>query len=114
MLKLADQYLSETAIGGGIKFVEGGKDTVQFLMKNYRFDLVFFTGGSVAGREIAKLAAEKLTPTIMEMGGKNPVLIDDLKSKQKLKPLDIAKRIIWSKTVNAGQICVSADYSAKN
>ena len=30
-------------------------------MTNYRFDLVFYTGGNVAGREIAKLAAEKLT-----------------------------------------------------
>ena len=47
----------------------------------------------------------------MEMGGKNPVFVDNFKSNQKLKPIDIAKRILWSKTVNAGQICVSADYS---
>ena len=64
--------------------------------------LSLYTGGNVAGKAIAKLAAEKLTPTVMELGGKNPVFIDDI-HRQSISPLNIAKRLMWSKTVNAGQ-----------
>ncbi|MCW3079177.1 aldehyde dehydrogenase [Segetibacter sp.] len=89
-----------------IAVVEGdGAVVVPKLMNENRFDHVFFTGSIPVGREIAKLAAEKLVPVTLELGGKSPCVIDE--------DADIkvaAKRIVWGKFTNAGQTCVAPDY----
>jgi aldehyde dehydrogenase (NAD+) len=41
----------------------------------------------------------------LELGGKSPVIVDDLKSMK-----DVAKKVAWAKLSNAGQICVAPDY----
>jgi len=74
-------------------------------MEENRFDHVFFTGSIPVGKEIAKMAAPKLVPTTLELGGKSPCIVDD--------DVDIkvaAKRITWGKFTNAGQTCVAPDY----
>jgi aldehyde dehydrogenase (NAD+) len=86
--------------------VEGdGAEVVPQMMNENRFDHVFFTGSIPVGREIAKMAAEKLVPVTLELGGKSPCIVD--------KDADIkvaAKRITWGKFTNAGQTCVAPDY----
>jgi aldehyde dehydrogenase (NAD+) len=75
------------------------------MMNENRFDHVFFTGSIPVGKEIARLAAPKLVPTTLELGGKSPCIIDE--------DVDIkvaAKRIAWGKFTNAGQTCVAPDY----
>ena len=52
-----------------------------------------------------KAAAENLTPVTLELGGKSPVIVDETAN---LKVA--AERIIWGKTLNAGQTCVAPDY----
>ena len=51
------------------------------------------------------LKAPFLTPLTLELGGKNPCIIDDSMSTQL-----IAKRLVWGKFVNAGQTCIAPDY----
>jgi len=51
-------------------------------------------------RIIAKAAAEHLTPLTLELGGKSPVVIDAETTNLKIA----AKRILWGKSVNAGQV----------
>lgn len=86
-------------LGEGIKIVPA-------LMENFRFDHVFFTGSAGVGKIIAKMAAEKLTPITLELGGKSPVIVD------KTANIRIAaKRIVFGKWVNAGQTCVAPDYA---
>lgn len=54
---------------------------------------------------IAKKAAETLTPVTLELGGKNPAFVT--------KNADLrlaARRLLWGKTLNAGQVCVSQNY----
>lgn len=86
--------------------VEGeGSLVVPQLMNENRFDHVFFTGSITVGRQIAILAAEKLIPVVLELGGKSPCVVDE--------SADIkvaAKRITWGKFTNAGQTCVAPDY----
>ncbi|KAF9047766.1 Aldehyde/histidinol dehydrogenase [Panaeolus papilionaceus] len=56
-------------------------------------------------RDYQAAAAKHLTPVFLELGGKSPVIVDstcDLKTT--------AKRLLWGKTVNAGQTCVAPDY----
>ncbi len=100
------KMISETFSKEYITIVEGeGAEVVPQLMNENRFDHVFFTGSITVGKEIAKLAAEKLIQTTLELGGKSPCIVD--------KEVNIkvaAQRIIWGKFTNAGQTCVAPDY----
>jgi len=86
--------------------IEGnGAEVVPQLINNFRFDHIFFTGGTAIGKEVAMLAAKELVPVTLELGGKSPCIVD--------KDADItiaAKRIVWGKFTNAGQTCVAPDY----
>lgn len=87
-----------------IAVVEGGVDVSKSLLEN-KFDYIFYTGSSVIGRNVMKAAAEHLTPVTLELGGKNPCIVD------KDINLDVAaRRIVWGKLYNAGQTCVAPDY----
>ncbi|MGK0367381.1 MAG: aldehyde dehydrogenase (NAD+) [Thermoproteota archaeon] len=84
--------------------VEGAVKETQELLKE-KFDHIFFTGSTQVGKEIMKAASEFLTPVTLELGGKSPCIVD--------KDINIAvtaKRIIWGKTINAGQTCIAPDY----
>lgn len=86
--------------------IEGnGAEIIPQLANNFRFDHIFFTGGTAVGKEIAAMAAKQLVPITLELGGKSPCIVD--------KNVDIkvaAKRIVWGKYTNAGQTCVAPDY----
>lgn len=87
-----------------IKVVEGGAETTQSLI-NSDVDYIFFTGSSQVGGKIMQSAAEHLIPLTLELGGKNPCIVDS--------DLDIkvaARRIVWGKFFNAGQTCIAPDY----
>lgn len=87
-----------------ISSVEGGVETNQALI-HANFDYIFFTGSTKVGKIVMEAAAQHLTPVTLELGGKSPVIIDETAN------LTIAaKRIIWGKTLNAGQTCVAPDY----
>lgn len=69
------------------------------------FDHLLFTGSTAVGRQVMAAAAPRLTPLTLELGGKSPCLIaPDM-------PLALAvERMIFGKSLNAGQICVAPDY----
>lgn len=69
------------------------------------FDHLLFTGSTAVGRMVMAAAAPQLTPLTLELGGKSPCLIaPDM-------PLALAvERMIFGKSLNAGQICVAPDY----
>ncbi len=71
-----------------------------------KWDKIFYTGGATVGTIIAKKAAETLTPVTLELGGRNPAIVT--------RNADIrlaARRLLWGKIVNAGQICISQNYT---
>lgn len=80
---------------------EGDKD--RFMEED--MDFLFFTGSTKVGREMARLAGEKMIPVVLELGGKSPVIVGKTKDLR-----TTARRIIWGKTLNAGQTCVAPDY----
>ena len=82
----------------------GDVGMAQQLLKQ-KWNYIFFTGSVAVGKIIAKIAAENLTPVTLELGGKSPVIVDETAN---LKVA--ARRIIWGKTLNAGQTCVAPDY----
>jgi len=53
-----------------------------------------------------KAAALHLTPVLLELGGKSPLIVDKSTDLVKAVP-----RIIWGKFLNSGQTCISPDYA---
>lgn len=87
-----------------VEVIQGGVEVSEQLLAR-RWDYIFFTGSVSVGRIVAKAAAEHLTPVTLELGGKNPCIIDET-ANLKLA----AKRIAWGKFINAGQTCIAPDY----
>lgn len=85
------------------KVVTGGLPVTK-KMSSLKWDLVFFTGGTVTGRHIAKACADNLVPYILELGGKNPVLVDE-----DCDLTGTAKRIAYGRYQNTGQVCLCPD-----
>ncbi|KAI0089847.1 aldehyde dehydrogenase [Irpex rosettiformis] len=101
MAELVPKYLDPSAF-----VVINGAVPETTAMLNLRWDHIFYTGGVAVGRIIAAAAAKFVTPLTLELGGKSPVIIDEGID------LDLAaRRILNGRAVNAGQLCVSPDYS---
>ena len=70
-----------------------------------RFDMIVYTGGLKVGRIVARAAAEHLTPTVLELGGKSPCIVDKSADIERSVPT-----ICWGKLLNSGQTCTAPDY----
>ncbi|MBL4745150.1 MAG: aldehyde dehydrogenase [Flavobacteriaceae bacterium] len=101
---LVQRIISTVFDQSHVAVIEGGVETSQFLLKQ-RWDFIFFTGSVAVGKIVAKAAAAHLTPVTLELGGKNPCIIDET-TDLKLA----AKRLVWGKFLNAGQTCIAPDY----
>lgn len=96
--------ISETFPSEYVRAVRGDAVTGAALLLE-RYDYIFFTGNQNVGKIVMKSASANLTPVTLELGGKSPCIIDytaDIK--------DAAKKIVWGKSLNAGQTCVAPDY----
>ena len=98
---VADAFTTEEVL-----YVTGdGGQVVPDLMQSFTFDHVFYTGSTLVGRLVYKMAADKLVPVTLELGGKSPTVIEadaDLRVA--------ARRIAMIKFSNCGQMCVAPDY----
>ncbi|KAF6765618.1 Aldehyde/histidinol dehydrogenase [Ephemerocybe angulata] len=70
---------------------------------------IFYTGNGRVARIISAAAAKHLTPMTLELGGKSPVIIDGANLGEGVLEV-AARRVVWGKVNNAGQICVAPDY----
>ncbi|MEZ5144502.1 MAG: aldehyde dehydrogenase family protein [Acidimicrobiales bacterium] len=100
LARLIPRYLDDRAV----VVVEGGVPETTALLAQ-RYDHVFFTGSTRVGRVVMEAAAKHLTPVTLELGGKSPTIV------AADADLDVAaRRIIWGKSINAGQTCIAPDY----
>ncbi len=102
MKKLVEEIFSPDYI----LFTEGdGAAVIPEMLNNFTFDHIFYTGSTAVGKIIYKMAAERLVPVTLELGGKSPCIVE---SDANIKVA--AKRIAMTKFSNAGQMCVAPDY----
>ncbi|KAF2010795.1 aldehyde dehydrogenase [Aaosphaeria arxii CBS 175.79] len=85
--------------------IQGGVPETTALL-DQKWDKIFYTGSANVGTIIAKKAAETLTPVTLELGGRNPAIV----TKQ-ADPRLAARRLLWAKTLNAGQVCLSQNFT---
>ena len=98
--QLVARYLDPRAF----TVVEGDADVSTALLAQ-KFDLIFYTGGERVGRVVMAAAAKHLTPVVLELGGQNPCIVDETADLAVA-----ARRIVWGRFLNAGQICVAPDH----
>ena len=82
-----------------------GDRRVNTALLNERYDIIFFTGSPELGKVVMRAAAEHLTPVVLELGGKSPVVVDKSANVELA-----AKRVAWGKALNSGQTCIAPDY----
>jgi acyl-CoA reductase-like NAD-dependent aldehyde dehydrogenase len=100
--------LHAAAVAGGVpkdifQVVVGDGATGAALVHS-QIDKLVFTGSVATGKRIAAAAAERLLPVVLELGGKDPMLVlDDA-------DLDVASSAaVWGAFMNAGQTCLSVE-----
>ena len=87
-----------------VAVVTGGVPETTALL-DQQWDLIFFTGSPAIGKIIHQAAAKHLTPTVLELGGKNPTIVH---SSANLKVA--ARRIAYGRFSNSGHICTAPDH----
>lgn len=73
-------------------------------LANSQIDKLIFTGSVASGKKVAQAAAARLLPLVLELGGKDPMLVlDDA-------DMEVASSAaVWGAFVNAGQTCLSVE-----
>jgi len=86
---------------GVLSVVPGGPETGRALTANPEIDKFTFTGSSAVGKEVAKIAAEKLKACTLELGGKSAAIILEDADLDSTLPM-----LVFSGLMNCGQACV--------
>jgi acyl-CoA reductase-like NAD-dependent aldehyde dehydrogenase len=102
-LKL-QSLLREAGVPDDVFQVLPGEGATGAALVKSDIDKLVFTGSVNTGRRIAQVAAERLLPVVLELGGKDPMLVlGDA-------DLDVASSAaVWGAFVNAGQACLSVE-----
>ncbi|KAL2892937.1 Aldehyde dehydrogenase family 3 member H1 [Bienertia sinuspersici] len=101
LAKYVGQYLDSSAV----RVVEGAIPETSALLEQ-KWDKIFYTGNGRVARVVMTAAAKHLTPVVLELGGKSPVLVDsDVNLKIAVRRIIAGK---WG--CNNGQACISPDY----
>ena len=86
-----------------VTIVQGGGEVGQALIEA-RPDKVFFTGSVFTGRHVAEACAPLLIPSVLELGGKDAMLV--------LADADLevaSSAAVWGSYTNCGQVCLSVE-----
>ncbi|KUI24936.1 aldehyde dehydrogenase [Mycobacterium sp. IS-1742] len=99
---MAQMFLEAGLPEGVLSIVPGGPETGRALTANPEIDKYTFTGSSAVGKEIGKLAAEKLKPCTLELGGKSAAIVLEDADLDSTLPM-----LAFSGVMNSGQACVA-------
>jgi len=86
-----------------LQVVTGAGATGAALAKS-AVDKISFTGSAATGKRVMLAAAERLTPVLMELGGKDPMIVSDDADLEKA-----AEAAVYGGLTNAGQACISVE-----
>ena len=102
-LELAS-LLHEAGVPRDVFQVIVGDGTAGSALLNTEIDKLVFTGSVATGKRIAQAAAARLLPVVLELGGKDPMLVlDDA-------DVDVASSgAVWGAFANCGQACLSVE-----
>lgn len=93
-----------TLPAGVVNIVHGDEHVGAPLAGHPGVNLVHFTGSVRTGRAVAEATSRQLHRVILELGGKDPVVIDD-----GVDPVAVAEEVAYGAFLNTGQICTSIE-----
>ena len=102
------RMLAETFPEDFVALVDGGHEVADLCLAQ-RFDKLFYTGSPRVGVRVMEAAAKHLTPVTLELGGENgnwAIVRKDADLR------DAARKLIFFKLLNAGQICINVNQVA--
>ncbi len=99
-----ERLLGEARFPKDVFQVAAGDGPTGVALINSEIDKIIFTGSVATGKRVAQAAAARLLPAVLELGGKDPMLV--------LEDADIetaSSGAVWGAFVNAGQTCLSVE-----
>ncbi len=96
--------LHEAGVPEDVFQVVTGDGAAGSALVNSNIDKLVFTGSVATGKRIAQAAATRFLPLVLELGGKDPMIVlDDA-------DIDVASSAaVWGAFMNAGQACLSIE-----
>src|SRR5882672_4581315 len=102
-LKIKD-VLKRAGLPDGVLQVVTGDGSTGAALVGAGVDKIMFTGSVATGKRVAEAAAKYLTPVVLELGGKDPMIVlDDANIS------NAARGAVWGAFANAGQACASVE-----
>ena len=102
-LKIAEVFARIQLPSGVLSIVTGDGQTGAALV-DAGVDKVMFTGSVATGKRVAEAAAKHLTPVVLELGGKDPMIVlEDAHIE------NAARAALWGGFCNSGQACASIE-----
>src|SRR5215208_5303891 len=102
-LKIADIFKEAQLPDGLLEIVTGDGSTGAALVES-GVNKIMFTGSVNTGRRVAEAAAKHLTPVVLELGGKDPMIVCEDANLE-----NAARAAIWGAFCNSGQACASIE-----
>jgi len=91
---------------GALQVVTGsGSVTGKALIEHPGLDMLFFTGSTGVGLEVNQAAARNLVPAVMELGGKDAMIVTRNADLERA-----AHAAVWGAFFNAGQTCIGVEF----
>lgn len=98
------ELFSRAGLPAGVLEIVTGDGSTGAALIDARVDKIMFTGSVATGKRVAEAAAKYLTPVVLELGGKDPMIV--------LEDADIdnaARGAVWGAFANSGQACASVE-----
>ena len=102
-LKLGEFFVRANLPSALLEIIPGNGTTGAALVDS-GVDKIMFTGSVATGKRVAEGAAKRLTPVVLELGGKDPMIVlDDANIS------NAARAAVWGAFCNSGQACASIE-----
>lgn len=102
-LRIGDVFKQAALPEGLLEIVTGDGSTGAALV-DAAVDKVMFTGSVETGKRVAEVAARHLTPVVLELGGKDPMIV-----LEDANLTNAARAAVWGGFANSGQACASVE-----
>ncbi|MBE7411856.1 MAG: aldehyde dehydrogenase family protein [Leptospiraceae bacterium] len=103
-LKVQEFFKRAGLPDGALQVITGKGETGAALVESKNTDMICFTGSTRTGRIIGEACGKMLKPVILELGGKDPMIV--------FEDADLvraAKGALWGGFFNSGQTCISVE-----
>lgn len=102
MMMLAEAIEAAGLPEGVVSMLPAGREVGEYLVRHKDVDMITFTGSTAAGRKIMGIAAERIAPVTLELGGKSAAIITDDVDLD-----DVFPELVFYGIGHSGQVCAA-------